>query len=55
MIEKLFASVAAAESLIAAGIVAVGVAVMAEPGAALVTFGALWYLPVLVDRIRRVA
>lgn len=55
MIKKMFASVAAAETLIAAAIVAVGSAMMGDLGLGLFTFGVLWYTPVLIDRIRGVA
>lgn len=52
MIAKLLASVAAAEILIAAALVGAGVAVLADPGAGVATFGALWYLPNLIDHVR---
>ena len=55
MIQKLMASIAAAETLVAAAVLGVGVATITDPGAGLVAFGGAWFLVALVDHVRGAA
>lgn len=47
---RLFASLAAAEPLLSAGVVGIGLAI---DSTGLAAFGALWWLTTFTDRIRR--
>lgn len=53
MLDKLLATLAASDDLLAAACVGTGVALLADPGAGLVAFGSLWFIGARLDRIRR--